>query len=101
MRFSNWALLISAAAALPLAWAAAAPIDSGLFVANARCAALESVTDKPSFAEARINAEARRQTPKAVAHARAAIADVTARAAEGDGAELRAERALACNSGVI
>lgn len=96
MRFSSLAVLVSAVVAVPLAGAVTAPMEQAAFVQSARCAAVESLAGEASFGPARVNAEARRQSPHAVAEARSAIADVTTSAAHGGEAAISAERALAC-----
>jgi len=95
MRFSSLAVVISVLVAVPLAAAAVAPMNGAAFVQSARCTAAESVAGEASFDQARVNAEARRQSAANVEAARAAIAEVTARAREQD---LSMVRAAACGA---
>lgn len=88
MRFAVIATSCAALVAIPLVAGAAAPqMSSDAFVSAVRCTAYENATSADAdvaAAKFRLNGEALRQSPEAVAQAHKAASDIARAAASAD-----------------
>jgi len=110
MRFALIATAAAAAVAVPLAVQASGPrMSDDQFVSAVRCAAYDTVlasrAPETGTERMRLNAEAVRQSPEAVARAHNEVNAVSRRAAtvanRDDAAMMRAERSAACSPSVV